>query len=169
MNIYGDTMNLSHTINDLQRNGLKSDSFLYTTNGGYDYELDKYLYLHPKVKDYSQIPEEILVPYSIEDPVMSLIIHRKQIELIQQMDINLPLENGWGLERYYTEIVVPYINIYLESEVDGLTININQLLEIEKEYRYELEKAEDTIEKLEYELNELNKYIEDIESGEVAL
>jgi DNA polymerase-1 len=159
--IIGDTMNLQHVFNELQRKGLKAGAWLYTMLGGYDKELDTYIEKHKECKGhYSKIPEDVLFPYACIDPCMSLTIHNILIEKIRELDSlyckKIKEKFGYGLEWAYNNIIVPAINMYTEAELNGMGINIEKLREqgqllkqeiwtLENEILLELGETRDTL------------------------
>ncbi len=83
--------------------------------------------------DYSLIRKSLLDEYGVDDAIQTFRIYEKQIEVIRELDSKYPLDNGWSLERYFYEVVVPSINMYFEVEVNGVYINIDELRLVEKE------------------------------------
>jgi len=125
-NIVGDTMILQQTVNELQRRGLKGAAFLYTTIGGYDAPLNKYLEDHPEVKnDYSLIPEPILFPYATTDPCASLLVHKKLVELMGRLDslVNSNNQYGYSLSWIYNDLKIPVLRVFIEIELEGMEID----------------------------------------------
>lgn len=129
--LHHDTINASHVINELQFNGLKSDSYIYTKNGGYDRELDRYAEKYPACKkDYSLFPKKMLDEYGTDDAIQTFKIYKEQLEVIAELDEKYPLDNGWSVSRYLNEIVFPSINMYFGIEMKGLRINKEELKKI---------------------------------------
>lgn len=140
MKLVGDTMHLQHVINEIQRKGLKTGAWIYTTLGGYDWELDEYLRKHPKCKnDYSRIPPEVLIPYATIDPCASWQTHEKMYDYMVRLDEKYPMDNGWGLERLYNEIVIPTVNMFVDIELEGIHIDQDKLQEQSQKLEIEIQ------------------------------
>jgi len=142
INIYHDTWNASHVINEMQRSSLKSDAWLYTIHGGYDRELDLYKKKYPECKnDYSRIPEEVRYPYAIMDAIVTYQIYEQQVKEIERIDRAFPVqekfpESQWSLKKYFYDIVMPAVNVFLDIELEGMCVDWNLL----EKYSLELEK-----------------------------
>lgn len=124
-NIYGETVQLQQICNEMMRKGLKAGAWLYTTFGGYDLELDEYLEKHPEIgNDYSKIPPEILIPYATKDPCVSLLVYKALLQYRDALDIKLNRDNpyGYSLKWCYEEIIIPTLNMFLEVELTGMSI-----------------------------------------------
>ncbi len=139
LHCYWDTVSISKVINELQFNGLKSDSWLYTKEGGYDRELDQYLEKYSACKkDYSLIPFNILFPYAVDDSRVAYQIFEKQKKTIEKLDKKFPLDNGWSLDRFIRELRMPLINYYLETEFKGIYVNIEEMKSVGSQLKEEI-------------------------------
>lgn len=138
INWIGDTLPLGQLLNEMRRNGLKPHAWIYTTLGGYDLELDFYLEKYPKCKsDYSLIPEKILFPYATTDPCVTFKTHEIMYKQMQKIDKKFPLDNGWSLERFYNEVMIPFYNVFLNVELNGMCIDWNKLDEVAQKFNVE--------------------------------
>ena len=125
-NIVGDSSLLQHLCNEMMRSGLKSGAWLWTEFGGYDKELDEYIKKHKEIKkDYSKIPEEIRAPYASKDPCVSLLQHKALMQYMRELDALLNSDNkyGYSLEWMYKELMIPTVNMFLDIEMTGMTID----------------------------------------------
>lgn len=142
--IAGDTQHLGHLLNEMRRNGLKPLAWHYTTLGGYDEELDRYLDRYPKARDdYSLIPAEILMRYAALDPVVSYRVYERQLEQLDWIDRAFPMQSEpwlsdstWSLSRLYFDVIVPALNTFTDIELEGMKVNVERLryasVELEK-------------------------------------
>jgi len=146
VNLEWDTMHASHTINEMQRNGLKSDTWLYTPYGGYDRALDRYKETHPSCKgDYSKIPFDLMFEYATQDPIMSFAAYEKQKKIVELLDKKYPTDNNWSLMQYLREIRFPACVMYADIEIKGMMINREELDKSSIEIRKELKETEDKV------------------------
>lgn len=128
-----DIWNMGHLINEMRSNSLKAYAWYYTDLGGYERPLEEYLRRYPKTKNYLEIPDEILYKYATLDAVVTYQAWEAMDKEIDELDKKYPLKNGWSLRRYFQEIVMPSVNMYLEAEYRGVFINIEHLKESGKE------------------------------------
>ncbi|MDA3856621.1 MAG: DNA polymerase [Candidatus Woesearchaeota archaeon] len=141
--LFWDTFHASQTINELQRNGLKSDTWVHTEYGGYDRDLDRYKAIHKECrKDYSKIPFKLMFEYATQDPIMSFAVCEKQIEMVERLDTIYPMDNGWSIMRYLREIRFPSTVMYSDIEIKGMMVNLEQLKENSKVILQEVAIAE---------------------------
>lgn len=134
IHIYHDTWNGSNVINEMQRSSLKADTWLYTIHGGYDNDLEEYKKKYSECKnDYSKIPKNIRQPYSIMDAIVTYQIHEEQQKILQWIDKNYPMENGRSIERYFYEIQIPSIEVFLDIELEGMCVDWDLLRKYSKE------------------------------------
>lgn len=140
LEVWGDTQHLGHILNEMRSNGLKPLAWLYTTLGGYDEELDRYMEKYPQAsEDYSLVPTKILREYATIDPIASYRIHKMQEKQIAWIDENFPVTDvpwldysTWTQQRLYREIIIPAINTFIDIELEGMTIDIKKLRETSK-------------------------------------
>ena len=117
-----DTCLLAHAINSYRPKGLKPNTWFWSgTLGGYDDELDK-IKKKLKVKNYLQIPYNILGQYAGMDPIATW---RQLIALedwCHYVDKEIPNEKipEWTIWRFYKEIMIPNLEAVTDIELDGV-------------------------------------------------
>ena len=155
IHIYYDSWNGSHCINEMQRSSLKSDAWLYTFYGGYDRELDEYLEKYSEAKkDFSLIPESLLIKYATMDAIINWQIYEAQLKKIKWIDEKFPMDNGWSLEKYYFSTNIPAIKFFLEVELEGMCVDWDLL----NEYCIKLENDIKKVKKELYKIFNINEH-----------
>lgn len=161
--IHADILQLGHLLNKMRRNGLKSNTWNYTTNGGYDRPLTIYLNKYPKCKnDYSLIPESILSDYAIDDACNTMLIYQRMMEQVHIIDQQYFLNKSWTMERYYFETVIPFIKVFIDIELNGTNIDWGKLNQVSIEFAKDRQALKEELYKL---FNATEKDF-DIDSGE---
>ncbi len=120
-----DVIKLGHTLNETRRNSLKTLSYLYTANGGYDKPLDEYKE-KVKVESYiDDIPDDLRISYAIMDAIQTYNIWKKITKHMQKIDEKYPNERypQHTLQSYYRNIRMPIDNMYAHLEYEGVYIN----------------------------------------------
>ena len=139
LSIHWDNMKGSHALNELQFNSLKSDAWLDTPYGGYDFPLEKYKAQFPKCKeDYSLIPTSILYPYACMDAITSMLVYLEQKKQVDEFDKQFPVAHGWSLKRSLTEVAFPAIETFTDIELHGMAYDWNKLDILSSELSIEL-------------------------------
>jgi|GEM_PF-2467332 len=160
-----DTLNASHILNEMRSNSLKSLSYYYTYYGGYEKELDDYKDKYPRLKDYTQIPENILFEYATMDSIITFQIYLKTKKQIEDISNNKQIYNEndlFTLRDYYYNIVIPSLNMYLDMELKGLNIDINELDKLSIDIQNKIKETKLQISK-ELNINENQINLNDIE------
>lgn len=133
-----DVVKLGHTLNENRRNSLKTLAYLYSPYGGYDNELDEYKSKY-KIDNYLDIPDDIRIPYSIMDVVVTFHIWKRMIKHIHLIDKKYPNpKSDYTLYHYYKNIRIPVDNMYARIEYRGVYINIEKAKEGRKYIEQEL-------------------------------
>lgn len=133
--VYFDTLQAGHILNEIRSNRLKSHAFIYTKHGGYDLELEKYKRRY-HIKNYSQIRPDILRDYAAMD----------SIEVYQVYEAMLDhLAEDSELMGYFWEFIMPVYNMMIETEIYGACINWDKVAETYTELYAEQEKAKDKV------------------------
>ncbi len=157
INLWGDTMHLTHTINEMRRMGLKSGVWTHTEDlGGYDRELDLYIEKYPSCKtDYSLIPFEILFPYATTDAPATFRMHDELLIELRELQEKVKPEfchtylrdsgSNWTLERWYFKIVMPSINTFCQMEIHGSDINWDEVDKLSVELDISITEVEDKL------------------------
>lgn len=167
INIYLDTMHMSHTINEMRRMGLKSSVWMTTEDlGGYDQELSDYIDAHPECKsDYSLIPDELRIPYSGTDPCASYRVAQFYLNELEELSKVTSVSkchpylgvDKWNVKRWYLDVIAPSLNTFSHMELNGMTINWEKVdllsEEIAREIRYKKKEILDEINESEDSFN----------------
>lgn len=111
---YIDTMILAHMVDENFGKSLKDLSWLHTTFGGYDVEIDRYKAEYRIKEDYSQIPLEMLAPYGALDAVATFILY-EMLKPILEKEKSYPTFN---------KIMMPVRRVMSEAEYNGLRVNL---------------------------------------------
>lgn len=160
-----DTLNASHILNEMRSNSLKSLSYYYTYYGGYEKALDDFKDKYPKLKDYSNIPEVILYEYAVMDSIITFQVYLKTKKQIEDISNNKQFYNDkdlFTLKDYYYNIVIPSINMYLDMELKGLNIDVNELNKLSIEIQEKIKQTKLQISK-ELNINENQINLNDID------
>lgn len=140
-----DLWNMQHVWKeDNSRASLKHGAWRFTRYGGYDRPLDEYKKNH-KVKNYLDIPEEVMIPYAVDDAIETFEIFEELKKTIEYMDKKYPLTNGWSTWRYFEEVVMGSVNTFLDVELAGLHINREELQMMEDELTSKIESVENRL------------------------
>lgn len=131
-----DTLNAGHCLNETTSNSLSSHGWRYTYYGGHEIELQKYKREHPKLSNYSQIPRSILSQYATKDAIICFQVYEKQLQLLKQ---------DMQLYQYYFNHVVPNLNLFVNIELDGVCIDWDYLVELNKKFEEKKESLENEI------------------------
>lgn len=126
---------LAHILHSEIKSGLKPLSFKFTPFGGYDLKLDLFK-KQTKCEDYSQIAEEILAPYAIQDAINAWRIQWELWNLVDIIDKKFPNDKmpEWTIRRWYETQAMPIYQVACEAEYKGLYVD-NTLMET---YRTEM-------------------------------
>ena len=147
INLYFDTMNAHHVVNEMQGHGLKTQAWLYDVNGGYDWELDEYKQKY-RIKDYSKIPINTLSKYAMMDVIVTYQVYQQLLKRIRLLDEKFPMENklsGYNLEKYFFDVVMPSVRMFSYIEIEGMYINTEELGRIGQELQKEIRVIENDI------------------------
>jgi len=133
--IDSDTMQLSHLYNEEFSSALKAMAWKYTTFGGYDKELDAFKE-RTGTRNFLNIPFDIVSKYAALDAVATWQIEKKLGEILKKFDPPSSCTftgKKWHIYEYYTEILVPTINMFLDVEYNGMMIDTEKLRETGKQ------------------------------------
>lgn len=144
-----DTHLAGHVINEARYNRLKSHAWYYTYYGGYDKALDDFKEKHG-VHNYLEIEESILMDYAVKDAIVTFQVFRAMKTQIEELDKRYPMDNGWSLKRYYYEIVIPSVNMFVDIEYRGVFVDTGKLEE-------ESRKIQDNLEQIKKEFHDYTK------------
>lgn len=145
LKIYDDLLNLGHILNEMRSNSEKSLSWYYTSFGGYERELNDYKKKYPKVKDYSQIPESIMYKYATMDVIVGYHVWKEMLKQLKWIDDNFKEEGKWSLEKYYRNIVIPAVNLFVQIEMDGVYFNWDGLEKLSTRVKGEIKEIQNKI------------------------
>lgn len=133
--IDSDTMQLSHLYNEEFSSALKAMAWKYTTFGGYDKELDAFKE-RTGTRNFLNIPFDIVSKYAALDAVATWQIEKKLVEILKNFDPPSSCTftgKKWHIYEYYTDILVPTINMFLDIEYKGMMIDTEKLRETGKQ------------------------------------
>lgn len=125
-----DTMLAHHLIDENfeGEHNLKSLAWRYTLYGGYDTALEEYKRAK-KVKDYADIPLDVLAPYACYDALVTY-------ELKQLFNEKLKEEKT---DKLFWDIVMPARKVLTKMEYDGMLVDVDQLQKIQTKLLNDLE------------------------------
>lgn len=132
--IDGDVVQLGHVLNETRNNSLKTNAWIYSNLGGYEFDLDNYV-KQVKIKSYLDIPEKILVKYATYDAIATYRVFVNQIRHLQWVDSEFPnhKEFGKSLTWYYQDLMIPSLNVFADMEYQGLYISKERLDQAQKD------------------------------------
>jgi len=134
-----DIIILYHMLNTCrQHNSLKSLAWLIGF-GGYDQALEDYKTKY-KVKNYSEIPESLIVNYSVLDAIVTF-------KLWEDAKENL-IPKQKEIYKAYKDIIIPLIPLYSEMELEGLDVDIDYLNKLDTDFKVKKEELENQIKKI---------------------
>jgi len=125
-----DTMLAHHILHAELAHGLKPSAYMYTQYGGYDRDLDQYM-KDNRLTKFSDVPIEILGPYSCMDVRVTYLIYIK---------FKRELARNKELKWLYTNISVPLARVFRKAEMKGMRIDQNYLDRYSFSKRIEVEK-----------------------------
>lgn len=140
------THQLGHHLNEMRFNGLKSLAYHYTYFGGYDFDLDEYIEKY-KPRDYSEIPEVLLMEYATLDAILTFQIYEKMWEQLLWIDMNFPphQEDWWTLQECFEKIRMPALNNFIEMEMMGFYVNMKKWDEGSDAVEQDIKKLKDEL------------------------
>lgn len=145
--IDSDTMQLSHLYNEEFSSALKAMAWKYTTFGGYDKDLDAFKE-RTGIKNFLDIPFDIVAKYAALDAVATWQIENRLIVKLKNFDPKTSCTatgKTWHVYNYYTEILVPTINMFLDVEYIGMMIDVEKLRLIGNQILSDIEKLRNEI------------------------
>lgn len=115
-----ETMLASHTLNENSPNGLKPLTWIYTTFGGYDLELKRFIKKH-KIKDWRDLPESLLLDYSCYDAIITYQLYKYLTHRLELEDVDV--------KNNFYNYVMPAVSMITDVEMTGVQIDLNYLNE----------------------------------------
>jgi DNA polymerase-1 len=134
-----DVMTASHILNENNPNGLKPLTWMYTTYGGYENKLMRYM-SENRISDFTKLPKNLLLEYACTDPIVTF-------QLQEYFEKRVELEDSFVKKNYY-EYVIPAIDMIIDVEMRGVQVDLNYM----KEYSDNLKNKTIEIEKEIYEI-----------------
>ncbi len=148
-NVDFDTLNAGHALNEMRSNSLKTHSWLYTVHGGYEDGLDKYRAKYPRLKNYLEIPEDILSDYAIMDAIVTFQVYEKmEVQLKEISKRPMYAKRNWTLEDYFYKSVMPAVRAFIKIEMKGMTIDWEKVKEVSDELDLKIKSHEKEIRQL---------------------
>ncbi|HPJ87238.1 MAG TPA: DNA polymerase [Candidatus Pacearchaeota archaeon] len=133
-----DVILLYHLLNTVREtNSLKSLAWLIGF-GGYDTDLDDFIQKY-KIKNYLEIPEDLLYKYACIDAIVAyrLFDYAKENLIKKQSQVY----------KLYKETVIPVIPAFIEMEINGLLVNMKYLNEYHNKIQEQIKELEIEIKK----------------------
>lgn len=158
-----DTLHAGHLLNEMRGNSLKAHAWLYTKHGGYDKPLDKYRRRYKTENNFLNIPKEILYPYSTYDPIVTYQVYEAQERLIKKIDgmFDNSHSDYWTLWRCFNEMVMPYVNMFVDIEYEGIPVNWDKVIEVSGKLDKEIDVVRKNLYK-ELDINVVKKIEENL-------
>jgi DNA polymerase-1 len=126
---------LFHMLNtERQTNGLKSLSWLIGL-GGYEKDLETFKEKF-KIKKYTDIPENILLPYACIDPISTFRLFKLGMQLKEKQP---------NIFNMYKEVIIPSIPVFMKMEINGIDIDFDYLKKLNNELTIECSKLKEEI------------------------
>ncbi len=113
-----DTMQCGHILNEIRSNSLKTHAWIYTTIGGYDWDLENWKRNNPRVKSYLDIPESVIAPYAALDAVATFQAYKAMRKHLAEDPL---------LEKYFDTFIMPALNMFCDIEYEGVDIDWSAL------------------------------------------
>jgi DNA polymerase-1 len=133
-NYYCDTILMDYCLDENSRHGLEVLSEKYTDMGPYDMPLQQYK-LQNRIENYKDIPIEIMHPYALMDADCTFRSYKAMLPKIYEEKLDFVL----------FKIMMPIQKILIQSEYQGVSIDVPYLKETiikyEKEIAEYLEKS----------------------------
>jgi len=133
-----DTMLATHFINENSPNSLKSNVWLYCSEGGYEIELKNYME-NNKLKDFTKVPENILIKYATYDSILTYQLYEYFEKRVQEEPKELQ-------DNFYNNILKAS-DVMTKVELNGIPMDMdymftlnNSLIEKAKEIEKEIYK-----------------------------
>lgn len=127
-NYYWDDILADYLLDENSRHGLEILSEKYTDMGPYDRPLQQYIEQN-KPENYSFIPIEIMHPYALKDADCTFRCYNKMLPKIYEEGLDFVLFN----------IMMPIQKILIQTEYQGVSIDIPYLEKTIKKYEKEIE------------------------------
>jgi DNA polymerase I-like protein with 3'-5' exonuclease and polymerase domains len=121
---------LSHVIHSERPKGLKALTWIYTSLGGYENELERFK-KQVKIKSYREIPHAILSKYAALDVITAMRCYHQLLKHIHLLDKKFPNEKDsrWCMFSFYKEIIMGVYPYFIDMYYDGVYVDKEKLLE----------------------------------------
>jgi len=129
-NMYFDTMLGQHVINENLPSNLTTLTSFYLDYPKYDLKLEKYKKEH-SIKNYGEIPVEVLYPYAAHDAIVTRAIAKKLIPQITK-----------HYEHVYWEVEFPAQLAFVDVELSGILVDKGKVDQLTKKVVDEIKVAE---------------------------
>jgi DNA polymerase I-like protein with 3'-5' exonuclease and polymerase domains len=116
-----DTMIAGHLLNEMRSNSLKTQAFHYTNYGGYDFELEKFKWKYPGLRNYLQIPDSIRIRYACWDAAITYQVWREQANAMRKEP---------ELWEYYHTYCLPMLKVFIKAEYKGFCVDWDSVNEV---------------------------------------
>ena len=146
-----DIILLSHILStERSSNGLKSLAWLIGM-GGYDSALDDYKNKY-KIKNYLDIPKEILSQYATLDAIATYRIYK--------LFMNEYVPKQPDIYKMYKEYLIPVLPVFIKAEMHGMNVDVEYLNKYNQHLIDEINKIKNNL------CDYLGMSIKDINSGQ---
>ncbi len=132
LHIDGDVVQLSHVLNEMSSNSLKSAAWMYSFHGGYDLDLKKQLHVTGEIS-FLGADSDILKEYATKDAILTWIIHENMLKELRFQDSLIGFAGKKTMEDYYFQYMLPAVNLFIDLEYDGMLINVDALRKLSEE------------------------------------
>lgn len=141
---FDDTMLLHYCLEEtVGTHGLKALALRFTDLGDYERELDEYkksFCRKSKIKledfNYGMLPVDILGPYACKDADATFQLYKKFKPLVEKSD---------KFRTLYNTILIPACKTMMVLESNGGPIDIEKLMDLDKNYEIDIEECENEI------------------------
>lgn len=140
-----DNWGAGHVLNETRSNSLKTQAWLYTLFGDYELPLDEYKEKY-NIKNYADIPEELLFNYATMDAIITFQVYQKQKQQIQDIsNMGIYTNRQYTLSNYFYDVMMPATNMFVDIEMKGMNINKQELLKMSSELALDIKQLKEKI------------------------
>jgi DNA polymerase-1 len=127
-NYYADTVLMDYLLDENRKHNLGILAELYTDCGGYERPLEQYVQQN-KIENYEDIPVDILYPYAQMDADVTFRCYQAMLPKLKEE----------SLEFVLFTVMMPMQKIFIETEYNGVSLDIKHLEKTIKKYKAEME------------------------------
>lgn len=131
-----DTMLAAHSLNENSPNGLKPLSWIYTKEGGYDFELKRYICKN-KINSFLNLPKNLLLEYACYDVICTFSLYK-------YFKNRFELEDSDVRDNFFNYIM-PAVEMIVDVEMTGVQLDMNYLYEYLKSLKIKAKEIEEEL------------------------